>query len=71
MPQLWNGLYLGQTQKWFLLRFLGDDNDINLATETPEFSSWRWSNRQQLINYIVPFKKELYVTILKEFDAFF
>ena len=69
-PKLWNGLFVGQTQKWFLMKFLGEDSDINLATETQEFSSWRWSSRQQLINSIVPFKKELYRKILREFNAY-
>ena len=71
VPKLWNGLYKGQSQKWFLMRFLGDDTDINLTTKVPEFSSWRWSSKEQLIKYIVPFKKELYRKILKEFELFF
>ena len=71
IPKLWNGVYRGQSQKWFLMRFLGDDTDINLTTEVPEFSSWRWSSKGQLIKYIVPFKKELYKKVLKEFKPFF
>ena len=70
IPKLWNGLFKGQTQKWFLMRFLGKDTDINLATDTPEFSSWRWSSRQQLIECIVPFKKELYVSVTNEFGVY-
>ena len=71
IPKLWNGSYRGQTQKWFLMNFVGVDNDINLQTSTPEFSSWRWSNRQQLLNGIVPFKKELYRAVIDEFHTFF
>lgn len=68
VSKLWNGLYLGQKQKWFLMRFMGNDDDINLNTEIPEFSCWRWSTRQQLIESIVPFKKDLYRAVLKEFQ---
>lgn len=68
VSKLWNGLYRGQKQKWFLMRFIGSDDDINLNTEIPEFSCWRWSTRQQLIESIVPFKKELYRAVLKEFQ---
>ena len=67
VSKLWNGLYRGQKQKWFLMRFIGNDDDINLNTEIPEFSCWRWSTRQQLIESIVPFKKDLYRAVLKEF----
>ena len=71
IPKLWNGLYRGQSQKWFLMRFLGDDTDISLTTVAPEFSSWRWSSKGEVIKYIVPFKKELYKKVLKEFEPFF
>ena len=71
IPKLWNGVYRGQTQKWFLMKFLGDDTDINLITEVPEFSSWRWSSKTQLIKNIVPFKKQLYEKVLKEFEVLF
>ena len=70
VPKLWNGSYRGQKQKWFLMQFVGDDNDINLQTEMPEFSQWRWSSKQQLINSIVPFKKKIYKNIIEEFDQF-
>lgn len=70
VPRLWNGSYKGQTQKWFLMRYFGRDRDINLRTKTPEFSSWRWSSPQELIASIVPFKKEVYESIVDEFKAF-
>ena len=71
IPKLWNGLYRGQKQKWFLMKFVGDDSAINLNTEIPEFSCWRWSTKDQLIESIVPFKKELYKSVIKEFQLFF
>ena len=70
VPRLWDGVYRGQTQKWFLMRFVGKDSDINLKTKVPEFSSWRWSSSSQLLDSIIPFKKKLYENILKEFTAF-
>ena len=70
VPNLWNGSYIGQTQKWFLMRFIGTDLDINLKTETPEFSSWRWSNKTDLVNSIVSFKKQLYETLIEEFKIY-
>lgn len=67
VPQIWKGRYRGQKQKWFLLRFHGDDSDINLETEKPEFSAWRWSSADELIDAIVPFKRAVYVAVLEEF----
>ena len=42
IPQLWGGKYRGQEQKWFLMRFLGEDSDVNIDTDEPEFSAWKW-----------------------------
>lgn len=70
IPKLWNGVYRGQTQKWFLMRFIGEDSDIDLQTKMPEFSSWRWSTKQQLTANIVDFKKELYEILVNEFNVF-
>ena len=70
IPKLWNGVYRGQTQKWFLMRFIGKDSDIDLQTKMPEFSSWRWSTKQQLTANIVDFKKELYEILVNEFNIF-
>mgnify|MGYP001402162113 CR=1 FL=1 len=69
VPKLWGGRYKGQKQKWFLMRFEGLEADINLATETPEFSSWRWSTQEQLVSSIVSFKKPLYKALLREFNS--
>jgi putative (di)nucleoside polyphosphate hydrolase len=66
--KLWRGKWRGQRQHWFLVRFQGDDNDVNIATGHPEFSHWQWVEPQQLPQLVVPFKKRLYETILAEFD---
>ena len=69
IPKLWNGKYRGQKQKWFLMRFIGNESEINLNTKIPEFASWRWSTQQQLVDSIVPFKRALYKAVIKEFQT--
>ncbi len=64
---MWGGRYRGQRQKWFAMRFTGDDADIDLATECPEFDAWTWIRPEQLPEMIVPFKRHLYIDILAEF----
>jgi len=67
--KLWKGKYLGQKQKWFVMKFNGDEKkDINLNTTKAEFCNWRWVNLNELENLIVPFKKEMYKKIVKEFE---
>ena len=68
VPRLWKGRYRGQEQKWFLLRFHGADADVNIATKHAEFSSWRWLPTGQLLDSIVPFKREVYRQVLAEFE---
>jgi putative (di)nucleoside polyphosphate hydrolase len=68
--KLWNGQYKGQRQKWFLYRFLGEDRDINLDTEHPEFLAWRWANINELADLAIPFKRHIYENILQEFHRF-
>jgi putative (di)nucleoside polyphosphate hydrolase len=70
IPTLWNGKFRGQKQKWFLFKFLGKDGDINIATEHPEFSKWKWISKENLLEEIVPFKKSVYENVLKEFKTF-
>ena len=65
--QAWQGRYRGQTQKWFALRFLGEDSDIDLETDHPEFSDWRWVNVDELLTLIVPFKKDVYEQVIEVF----
>jgi putative (di)nucleoside polyphosphate hydrolase len=67
VSQLWKGKFRGQRQKWFAFRFLGTDRDINIATEHPEFSSWRWAALEELPGLIVPFKRQLYHDLIAEF----
>lgn len=67
--KVWKGRYRGQTQKWYALRFTGQDSDINIATKHPEFNDWRWMDLADLVDKIVPFKRDLYRAVLAEFGA--
>ena len=67
----WGKKYIGQTQKWFVFRFTGSDNEINVSTENPEFSEWKWASYDSLVNNIVPFKRKIYSQVIKEFKEFF
>ena len=69
VPKIWKGRYRGQEQKWFLMRFLGTDDQVNIETEHPEFSKWRWQPADQLVEKIVPFKRDVYVQVLADFAA--
>jgi putative (di)nucleoside polyphosphate hydrolase len=62
--KLWQGRYKGQRQKWFVLRFLGQDSDININTAAPEFMEWKWADLKDLAGLIVPFKRELYENVI-------
>jgi len=64
---IWRGRYCGQRQKWFAMRFLGTNADVDIATEHAEFRSWRWSTLPELSAMIVPFKRDLYAAVLAEF----
>ena len=57
---IWKGKYRGQKQKWFIVRFLGNDKEINLKTSHPEFIEWKWIKLEELTTNIVDFKKKLY-----------
>ena len=67
----WGEIYIGQTQKWFIFNFRGNDNDINVETLNPEFSEWKWMSNKDLIENAVPFKRKVYKTILDEFSNIF
>lgn len=67
IPQVWGGKFQGQDQIWFLLRLTGSDTLINIATDHPEFSEWRWAEPSELPTLIVPFKRELYEEVLRAF----
>jgi putative (di)nucleoside polyphosphate hydrolase len=58
------GKFRGQRQKWFALRFTGKDSDIDLAAHEPEFSEWKWAALESLPDLIVPFKREIYKTVI-------
>ena len=64
---LWQGQFRGQTQKWFAMRFTGTDADIDIETETPEFSEWKWAEVAELPDLIVPFKRDLYAELVRRF----
>ncbi|KIN78562.1 RNA pyrophosphohydrolase [Sulfitobacter mediterraneus] len=68
VPQIWKGRFRGQEQKWFLMRFEGRDDQVNIKTEHPEFSKWRWLPIADLVPQIVPFKRAVYETVLAEFE---
>lgn len=69
VPRIWGGKYRGQEQLWYLMRFLGTDDQINIASEHPEFSTWKWIGPDELLDSIVSFKKELYEKIINEFRS--
>ena len=66
VPKRWGGRFRGQEQKWFLMRFLGRDDQVNIATEHPEFSEWRWLDPEELPAQIVQFKRAVYEAVLSE-----
>jgi putative (di)nucleoside polyphosphate hydrolase len=67
---VWKEPWLGQDQDWFLCRFLGSDADVNLATRHAEFREWKWIEPEQLPEFIVPFKRELYERLLHDFAEY-
>lgn len=67
LGRVWKGKYCGQRQKWLCLRFLGEDTDITIDTEHPEFDRWQWMEAQALLDSIVPFKRAVYGEVLGAF----
>ena len=67
LGKIWKGRYRGQRQKWFLYRFTGEDGDVNIATEHPEFSAWQWIEADALVASIVPFKRQVYERVVAAF----
>jgi putative (di)nucleoside polyphosphate hydrolase len=74
LGQAWKGKYRGQTQKWFALRFTGDEREIDIehpaGGHTPEFVEWRWEPLQNLPELVVPFKRNTYERVVAEFSRF-
>jgi len=66
VPNIWKGRYKGQEQKWFLLRFNGSDDQVDIATEHPEFTQWKWIDPADVVASIVPFKRAVYEQVLAE-----
>lgn len=67
LGKVWKGKYRGQRQRWFLFRFLGQDAQIDIATEHPEFSEWRWIDADEMLEAIVPFKRAVYAEVIGAF----
>jgi putative (di)nucleoside polyphosphate hydrolase len=67
LGKVWGGKYRGQRQKWFLYRYLGRDDQIAIATDHPEFSTWRWIGADEMIASIVPFKRDVYQRVVNAF----
>ncbi len=61
---IWKGKFKGQKQKWFIVKFIGNEKEINLKTKYPEFIDWKWIAPDELPNVIVDFKKNLYLSLL-------
>jgi putative (di)nucleoside polyphosphate hydrolase len=73
--QAWKGKYRGQKQKWYALRFTGDDSEIDIAHPAgghhkPEFVEWRWDRLEKTPDLVVPFKRPVYERVVKEFSKF-
>lgn len=69
LGKVWGGKYRGQRQKWFLFRFLGTDAQVNIASDHPEFSKWRWIGADDMVASIVPFKRKVYEEVVQAFRA--
>ena len=63
---IWKGKYKGQKQKWFLMKFLGSDNEINIKTKHPEFLDWKWIDLELITDVVVDFKLEVYKEVKKK-----
>ena len=69
LGKLWKGKYRGQKQKWFIMKFAGDNKEINVKTEKPEFSDWKWVNPSELPQIAVNFKVKVYKKIKEELTS--
>ena len=67
---IWKGKFRGQKQKWFITKFIGEENEINLKTKNPEFIAWKWVMPDELPDLIVDFKRNMYIEILKNIRRF-
>ena len=67
---IWKGKFRGQKQKWYIVRFIGDEREINLKTKNPEFIEWKWIEPEELPRVIVNFKRNMYLNLLKFIKEF-
>ncbi len=67
LGKVWGGKYRGQRQKWFLMRYLGADAAVNIGTDHPEFSAWKWIGADEMLAGIVPFKRDVYAQVIAAF----
>ena len=70
LGKIWKGKFRGQKQKWFIVRFIGNENEINLNTKHPEFIEWKWIDYKSLTDVIVDFKKDVYKKLKSELRIF-
>ena len=66
LGKIWKGRYRGQKQKWFVMKFIGNEDEINVKTKNAEFKEWKWIDINQLTNIVVSFKLEIYKIIVRE-----
>jgi len=69
LGKIWKGKYRGQKQKWFVMKFLGELDEINVKTKNPEFFEWKWIKQSQLTDIAVHFKKDIYKKIMRELNS--
>ena len=69
LGKIWEGKYRGQNQKWFIMNFIGKDDEINIKTKNPEFLEWKWIQISELPKIAVTFKVELYKKIKEELES--
>ena len=69
LGKIWEGKYRGQNQKWFIMNFIGKDDEINIKTKNPEFLDWKWIKISELPKIAVNFKIELYKKIKEELES--
>ena len=67
--KIWKGKYKGQKQKWFIMKFLGKNDEINIKTNNPEFLDWKWIKPSKLPDIVVNFKVDLYKKLKKELNS--
>ena len=70
LGKIWKGRFRGQKQKWYIVRFIGKDSEINLNTAHPEFIEWKWVDYKLLPEIIVDFKKDVYKKLKQEIQIF-